>query len=57
MIEQLQADGSYAAVEASRFLGIRADDILGWLTADDSGNEPEWNRRLNQWAMGLGRQA
>ena len=57
VIEHLQADGSYAPVEESRFLRIRADDILGWLTADDASNEPAWNRRLNLWAMELGRQA
>jgi len=57
VIEHLQADGSYAPVEASRFLRIRAVDILGWLTAEDSSRELAWNRRLNQWAMGLGHQA
>jgi hypothetical protein len=43
--------------EASRFLRIRGDEILGWLTAEESNNEPAWNRRLNQCAMGLGRKA
>jgi Putative restriction endonuclease len=56
IIENLQADGSYAPVESSRFLHIRAVDIFGWLTAEDSIRESAWNRRLNQWAMGLGRQ-
>ncbi len=57
VIEQLQEDGSYAQVEASRFLRISAASVLGWLTAEDSSRELEWNRRLNHWAMGLGRQA
>jgi Putative restriction endonuclease len=57
IIEHLQADGSYAPVEASPFLRIRAVDILGWLIAEDSGRESAWNRRLNQWAIGLGQQA
>ncbi len=57
VIEHLQADGSYAPVDSSRFLRIRAVDILGWLTAEDSNRESAWNRRLNQWAMGLSRQA
>ena len=56
VIEHLQADGSYAPVEASQFLGIRAEVILGWLSADDRFDEQAWNRRLNEWAMGLGRQ-
>ena len=56
VIEHLQADGSYAPVESSRFLQIRAVDIFGWLTAEDATRESAWNRRLNQWAIGLGRQ-
>jgi Uma2 family endonuclease len=57
VIEDLQADGTYASVEVSRFLPVRAEEILSWLTAEDSSNEPAWNRRLNQWAMGLAHQA
>jgi len=56
IIENLQADGSYASVESSRFLRIRAADIFGWLTSEDSARESAWNRRLNQWAMGLAHQ-
>lgn len=57
IMEQLQADGSYAPVEESRFLHIRAEDVLRWL--NEAATEPEaaWNRRLNLWAMGLGHQA
>jgi Uma2 family endonuclease len=54
-IQQLQADGSYAPSEVSRFLGISAEEIFGWLSAKDASREAAWNRRLNQWAMGLGR--
>ena len=57
IIEHLQADGSYVPVDSSRFLRIGAVDILGWLAAEDSGRESAWNRRLNQWATGLGHQA
>ena len=57
VIEHLQPDGSYAPAEASRFLPIRADEIAAWLTAEDVGVEEVWNRRLNEWAMGLGRRA
>jgi Uma2 family endonuclease len=52
-IEQLQADGSYAQVEQSRFLHIRAEDVLRWLSEAPSERQSPWNRRLNQWAMGL----
>jgi Uma2 family endonuclease len=56
VIEHLQADGSYAPADASRFLPVSADEIHGWLTAEDVGEEDAWYRRLNQWAMGLTRQ-
>jgi hypothetical protein len=56
IMEQLQEDGSYAPVEASRFLRIRPEDVLRWLNDAASEREPAWNRRLNQWAMGLGQQ-
>jgi Uma2 family endonuclease len=54
IIEHLQADGSYVQVETSRFLDISAEEIHGWLTADDVGQQDVWYRRLNRWAMGLG---
>jgi Uma2 family endonuclease len=54
---QFQADGSYASVEESRFLHIRAEDVLRWLNEAATASEAAWNRRLNQWAMGLGHQA
>ena len=57
IIEHLQPDGTYASAASSRFLGISADEIHGWLTAEDVGQEEVWYRRLNQWAMELGRQA
>jgi hypothetical protein len=48
IIDHLQVDGSYASADKSQLLRIRANEILGWLTADDSNHEPAWNRRLNQ---------
>jgi Uma2 family endonuclease len=54
IIEQLHADGSYAAVEKSRFLHIGAEDVLRWLNESANEREAAWNRRLNLWAMGLG---
>ena len=57
IIEQLQPDGSYAPAEASRFLPVRAEDVIGWLHADDVSQHAAWYRRLNQWAMGLGGRA
>ena len=57
VIEHLQPDGSYAPVEASRFLGITADEVHGWLTAEDVGQQDVWYCRLQRWAMRLGRRA
>jgi len=57
IIEQLQADGAYASVEVSRFLHIRAEDIVRWLNEAVTERAAAWNRRLIQWAMGLGPQA
>jgi Uma2 family endonuclease len=57
IIEPLQADGSYAPVEGSRFLFVRGEVILQWLKEAATEREDAWNRRLMQWAMGLGQQA
>jgi Uma2 family endonuclease len=57
IIEQLGADGTYARIEASRLLHIRAEDVLRWLNEAATERDAAWNRRLNQWAMGLADQA
>ncbi len=57
IIEQLGADGSYAPVEQSRFLQLRAEDILPWLNDAANERQDSWNRRLTEWAMELGRRA
>jgi Uma2 family endonuclease len=55
VIEQLQDDGSYAPAESSRFLPVRAQDILRWLIEEDSSDELTWERRLDAWAKRLRR--
>ncbi len=57
IIEQLQPDESYAAVEESRFLRVRSGDVLRWVKAAATERPSVWNRLLNQWAMGLRRRA
>ena len=52
-IENLQADGSYARVESSRFLPLRAEDVVRWLVEENSADELAWERRLVEWARGL----
>ena len=55
VIEQLQEDGSYAPAETSRFLPVRASDILRWLIDENSADEIDWERRLGAWAKRLRR--
>ncbi len=50
VIEHLQADGSYASVESSQFLPIRAEDVRRWLVVEDSTHRLAWERRLGEWA-------
>ena len=57
IFEQLQPDGSYTAVEESQFLRIRPDEVLRWVNEAATERPAVWNRRLNEWAMGLSRQA
>ena len=57
VIEHLQPDGTYAPAAASRFLPIGPADIRRWLVEEDSSHLLTWERRLNQWAMGLAGQA
>ena len=55
VIEWLQDDGSYAPAEASRFLPLRAQDILRWLIEEPYGDEIVWEHRMEQWAKRLRR--
>lgn len=57
VIEQLQADGTYAPAETSRFLGISATDVRRWLVEEDATRSLAWERRLVEWTRGLARGA
>jgi Uma2 family endonuclease len=46
VIERLTPDGTYAAVDVSGFLPIRAEDVRRWLVDEDSQDESAWARRL-----------
>ena len=48
-IEQLGANGQYVAVESSRFLRVRTDEVMHWLTVGVSTDRAEWRRRLKEW--------
>jgi Uma2 family endonuclease len=54
-IEQLQPDGSHAPAQASRFLPVRAEEILRWLLDEEATLGLPWERRLRQWARRLRR--
>jgi Uma2 family endonuclease len=49
VIEHLQKDGSYAPVEASRFLPIRAEEVYRWVAVEDFRDALAWEQRLREW--------
>jgi Uma2 family endonuclease len=51
LFEQLQPDGTYAPSQESRWLRIRPEDVLAWLTAEDVTDQDAWGLRLFQWAL------
>jgi Uma2 family endonuclease len=51
IFEQLQPDGTYAPSEESRWLRIRPDAVMPWLTAEDVTDQDAWSVRLFQWAL------
>jgi len=46
VIERLTAEGKYAAVDASGFLPVRAEDVRRWLVDEDLTDDSAWARRL-----------
>jgi len=48
-IERLNPDGSYSPIESSAWLPIRPDEVIRWLTQEDSTDESAWARRLRNW--------
>jgi hypothetical protein len=53
VIEQLQGDGSYAVVAASRYVPVPPEEIVRWLLAEDATQPIAWGRRLHAWAATL----
>jgi len=51
-IWRLDAEGRYVQVEASGWLGIRAEQAVRWLTQEDRSDRREWTRRLAEWVRG-----
>ena len=49
VIERLEDDGTYRAVDRSSFLPVSAAEIRRWVVAEDSADESAWARRLRAW--------
>jgi hypothetical protein len=50
VIEQLGQDGAYIPTDSSRFLLVRADEVLRWIRDEDLSDEIDWELRLREWA-------
>jgi hypothetical protein len=50
VIEQLGQDGTYIPTDSSRFLPVRADEVLRWIRHEDLSDEIDWELRLREWA-------
>ena len=48
-IEHLQEDGTYAAAASSRYLPVRAEEVLRWVAQEDTNDELAWELRLREW--------
>jgi Uma2 family endonuclease len=46
LIERLTPQGTYARVETSGFLPVRADEVRRWVVDEDSSDDSAWARRL-----------
>jgi Uma2 family endonuclease len=49
VIEQLGQDGAYIPADSSRFLPVRADEVLRWIRDEDLSDEIDWELRLREW--------
>jgi hypothetical protein len=49
-IEQLDGSGNYVAADTSRFLYVRAEEVIRWLREANSMTRPAWKRAIREWA-------
>ena len=54
-IEHLGQDGTYKRSRSSRFLPVRDSDIQRWLIDEDLSDEAAWEKRVEAWALELGK--
>jgi len=52
VIERLGPKGTYTAIESSRFVSIRPDEVLRWIVVENSDDRNAWERRLRAWIRG-----
>jgi Uma2 family endonuclease len=48
-IEQLVSPGVYVAVQRSRFLPVRPEDVTRWVFGEYSSDPITWKQRLREW--------
>ncbi len=51
LIERLEDDGTYRAVDRSSFVPVYAAEIRRWVVEEDSHDECAWARRLRAWVL------
>jgi len=48
-IDHLQEDGTYAPAASSRYLPVRAGEVVRWVAHEDTNDELAWEHRLREW--------
>ncbi len=48
-INHLQEDGTYAPAASSRYLPVRAEEVVRWVAQEDTNDESAWEHRLREW--------
>jgi hypothetical protein len=49
-IQHLSEGGKYVDIGQSRFLPVSADEVAGWVMAEDVRAKRSWEERLRAWA-------
>jgi hypothetical protein len=50
-IDQIDAEGTYATTESSRFLYIRADEVTRCVVREDASDRLAWKERTAEWVQ------
>ena len=49
-IEQLDGNGNYVVADVSRFLFVKAGEVIRWLREGKSMARPAWKQAVRKWA-------